>query len=79
MTAPEPLAQDTAATAEYRVVGRAERYADWLARRERGKGRQATISRNLASLTSYRTWAQKVRENWEPDSPAAIAPVLRRR
>jgi hypothetical protein len=79
MTAPEPLIQDTAATAEYRVLGRAERYADWLARRERGKGRQATISRNLSSLTSYRTWAQKVRENWQPDGPAAVTPGLRRR
>ncbi|MFM1885849.1 MAG: hypothetical protein RL026_1006 [Pseudomonadota bacterium] len=84
MSATLRRAAQIATTTDNRLPGVAERYADWLARRERGKGRQATLSRNLSSLTSYRTWAQKVRENWVDDAANATeAPqpptALRRR
>jgi hypothetical protein len=67
----DELTPDTSATAALRILGPTEVYAEWLARRERGRGRQATLSRNLNTLTSYRTWADKVKGNWELD-PAVV-------
>jgi hypothetical protein len=53
------------------MPGSTERYADWVARVKRGRGRQAAISRNLGNLTNYRNWAEKVRGTWDAEVPPA--------
>jgi hypothetical protein len=69
MSSPEIPVEDSSPTGELRIPGSTERYADWVARMERGRGRQAAISRNLGSLTNYRNWAEKVRGTWDADVP----------
>ena len=55
MSSPEIPVEDSSPTGELRIPGSTERYADWVARMERGRGRQAAISRNLGSLSSLAT------------------------
>ena len=69
MSNPDKPVEDSAVSGEVSVLGNTERYDDWVARTERGRGRQATISRNLGSLTNYKRWAEKVRVNWDEDTP----------
>lgn len=41
--------------------------ADWLVERtERSRPRHAAITRNLQTWSSYKSWAEQVRESWEP-------------
>lgn len=71
MSSPELPIEDSSPTGEMRVLAGAERYADWVARVERGQGRRAAISRNLASLANYKHWAEKVRGTWDAEVPPA--------
>ena len=71
MNTTKTLHQDDDDTVEIRIPGPSELYADWMARRERGRGRQATLSRNLNTLVSYRSWADKVRGSWDADTVEA--------
>jgi hypothetical protein len=71
MSSPEIPVEDSSPTGELRIPGSTERYADWVARMERGRGRQAAISRNLGSLSNYRSWAEKVRGSWDAEVPPA--------
>jgi hypothetical protein len=73
MSSPELPLEDLSSTGEYRLSGSAELYADWVARVERGRGRQAAISRNLGSLSNYKNWADKVRGSWDADTAPATA------
>ena len=75
MSSPEIPVEDSSPTGELRIPGSAELYADWVARVERGRGRQAAISRNLGSLSNYKNWAEKVRGSWDADT----APVVRKK
>jgi hypothetical protein len=55
---------DAASSAE----GGAEAYARWLQHVQRTRGRHAAITRNLYTWSNYKTWADKVRTSWDPDS-----------
>lgn len=44
-------------------------YADWADRVQRAHGRHAAITRNLYSWSSYKNWAEKVKDSWR-DEPA---------
>ena len=39
--------------------------AEWLERMERTRPRHAAITRNLQTWSSYKNWAEQVRESWE--------------
>jgi hypothetical protein len=67
MSSPELPVEDSSPTGEIRIPGSTEPYVDWVARMERGRGRQAAISRNLASLANYINWAEKVRGTWDAE------------
>lgn len=71
MSNPDKPVEDNASGGEVGVLGNTERYDEWVARTERGRGRQAAISRNLGSLTNYKRWADKVRGSWDDETPAA--------
>ncbi len=48
--------------------GGAEAYARWLQHMQRTRGRHAAITRNLYTWSNYKSWADKVRTSWDPDS-----------
>jgi hypothetical protein len=48
--------------------GGAEAYARWLQHMQRTRGRHAAITRNLYTWSNYKSWAEKVRNSWDPDS-----------
>jgi len=50
------------------MEGGAEAYARCLQHLQRTRGRHAAITRNLYTWSSYKTWADKVRTSWDPDS-----------
>jgi hypothetical protein len=45
----------------------AEPYPDWLDRMQRARGRHAAITRNLNTWSSYKSWADRMRESFEDD------------
>jgi hypothetical protein len=57
-------AAEGAAAAE----GGAEAYARWLQHMQRTRGRHAAITRNLYTWSNYKSWADKIRTSWDPDS-----------
>lgn len=48
----------------------AEPYPEWLDRMQRARVRHAAITRNLSTWSSYKNWADRVRESWDEDSQA---------
>jgi len=42
----------------------AEAYARWLEHMQRTRTRHAAITRNLYTWSNYKTWADKVRNDW---------------
>ena len=71
MSNSEAHGDDLASTGERPGPGSSELYADWAARVQRGRGRHAAISRNLNTWSNYKNWSEKVRQNWESDTPPA--------
>jgi hypothetical protein len=59
---------ELAATGERPGPGSTERFADWAARMQRGRGRHAAISRNLNTWSNYKNWSEKVRQSWDTDT-----------
>ncbi|HEX4024260.1 MAG TPA: hypothetical protein VHX52_06080 [Steroidobacteraceae bacterium] len=49
--------------------GGAEAYARWLEHMQRARTRHAAITRNLYSWSNYKTWAEKMRHDWQSDEP----------
>jgi hypothetical protein len=45
----------------------AEPYPAWLDRVQRARGRHAAITRNLNTWSSYKNWADRMRESFEDD------------
>ena len=60
------IAADGAAAAA--AEGGAEAYARWLQHMQRTRGRHAAITRNLYTWSNYKSWADKIRTSWDPDS-----------
>ncbi len=42
-------------------------YAGWIERMQRGRGRHAAITRNLGSIASYRTWADRMKGSFDDE------------
>ena len=42
-------------------------FPDWIDRMQRARGRHAAITRNLNTWSSYKNWADRMRESWEDD------------
>jgi hypothetical protein len=66
VTRPEKASPKSVATTA--PEGGAEAYARWLEHMQRTRGRHAAITRNLYTWSNYKTWADKVRTTWDPDS-----------
>jgi len=45
----------------------AEPYPDWLDRVQRARGRHAAITRNLNTWSSYKNWADRMRESFDDE------------
>jgi hypothetical protein len=45
----------------------AEAYPEWLDRMQRARARHAAITRNLNTWSSYKSWADRMRESWEDE------------
>jgi len=45
----------------------AEPFPEWLDRVQRARGRHAAITRNLNTWSSYKNWADRMRESWEDE------------
>jgi hypothetical protein len=59
------------------VADPAEPYPDWLDRMQRARTRHAAITRNLNTWSSYKSWADRMRESWEdeerqPEEPRGV-------
>lgn len=55
-------------------------YANWLDRMQRTRGRHAAITKNLYTWSSYKNWADRVRDNWDDaDAKPEPAPSNSRR
>jgi len=52
----------------------ADPYANWLDRMQRARARHAAITKNLYTWSNYKTWADKMRDNWEDEDPNAKPP-----
>lgn len=53
-------------------------YANWLDRMQRTRSRHAAITRNLYTWSSYKNWAERVRDSWDEgvgDGEAAGEPA----
>ncbi len=44
-----------------------EAYSNWLNRIQKTGGRHAAITKNLYSWNNYKSWAEKVRDNWSEE------------
>ena len=60
---PAAPAKPTAPSAE--VPG--DPYSTWLDRMQRARARHAAITRNLYTWSSYKNWAERVRDSWEDE------------
>jgi hypothetical protein len=45
----------------------AEPFPDWMDRMQRARARHAAITRNLNTWSSYKNWADRMRESWEDE------------
>jgi len=57
----EPLSSGSAA------ADPAEPFPDWMDRMQRARARHAAITRNLNTWSSYKSWADRMRESWDED------------
>ncbi len=48
----------------------AEAYARWLEQMQRSRTRHAAITRNLYTWSNYKSWAEKMRNDWNEDDEA---------
>ena len=57
------------------AAGSTEPYPEWLDRVQRARGRHAAITRNLNTWSSYKNWADRMRESFgdEERQPEADA------
>jgi hypothetical protein len=51
----------------------AEPFPDWMDRMQRARVRHAAITRNLNTWSSYKTWADRMRESWDDEERQADA------
>ena len=51
------------------AAGPAEPFPDWMDRMQRARGRHAAITRNLNTWSSYKNWADRMRESFDDEEP----------
>ena len=56
-----------AVLAQKLAPGGAEAYARWLEHMQRTRTRHAAITRNLYSWSNYKSWAEKMRHDWQAE------------
>jgi hypothetical protein len=66
---PPKIAAADDASAPKPAPGGAEAYARWLEHMQRARTRHAAITRNLYSWSNYKTWAEKMRHDWQNEDP----------
>jgi hypothetical protein len=49
------------------AAGPGEPFPDWADRMQRARARHAAITRNLNTWSSYKNWADRMRESWEDE------------
>lgn len=42
-----------------------EPYSNWSERMQRARGRHSAITRNLYTWSSYKNWAERVKNDWD--------------
>ena len=47
----------------------AEPFPEWMDRMQRARGRHAAITRNLNTWSSYKNWADRMRESFDDEEP----------
>ncbi|HVC30648.1 MAG TPA: hypothetical protein VND24_05625 [Steroidobacteraceae bacterium] len=62
-----PATQKDPPAGEAPAADRAEPFPGWLDRMQRARVRHAAITRNLNTWSSYKTWADRMRESWEEE------------
>jgi hypothetical protein len=69
MTKPEPpkIAGPDDASTQMSPPSGAEAYARWLEHMQRTRTRHAAITRNLYSWSNYKSWADKMRHDWQTE------------
>jgi hypothetical protein len=66
-----PLVPVAAGTTPPGPADAADPYANWLDRMQRARARHAAITKNLYTWSNYKSWADKMRDNWEDEDPNA--------
>ena len=57
------------------AAGPTEPFPDWMDRMQRARARHAAITRNLNTWSSYKNWADRMRESFEDEAqPDANGP-----
>lgn len=49
----------------------ADAYANWLDRMQRARARHAAITKNLYTWSSYKNWAERVKDAWDAETAPA--------
>jgi hypothetical protein len=70
---PPPVRTDPAPVAKPGVPQETDAYATWLDRMQRARARHAAITKNLYTWSSYKNWADRMKDSFE-DEPAPTAP-----
>ena len=68
-----PVRTDSAPVAKPGVPKEADAYATWLDRMQRARARHAAITKNLYTWSSYKNWADRMKDSFE-DVPAPVPP-----
>ncbi|HEY6517448.1 MAG TPA: hypothetical protein VIY50_14995 [Steroidobacteraceae bacterium] len=62
-----PIKQKDTPATEPAAADPAEPFPEWMDRMQRARGRHAAITRNLNTWSSYKNWADRMRESWEDE------------
>jgi hypothetical protein len=68
-----PSADPDSSSAALSAAPRGEGGGDWLEPLQRSRPRHAAITRNLTTWSSYKTWAEQVRDSWESGAELPLA------
>ena len=62
-----PIKQTEPASSGPAATDPAEPFPDWLDRMQRARARHSAITRNLNTWSSYKNWADRMRESWDDE------------
>ena len=73
---PPPVRTESAPVGKPGVPKETDAYATWLDRMQRARARHAAITKNLYTWSNYKNWADKMKDSFEDEAPAA--PVIKK-